>query len=168
MLFDAKLEKAQIYEVVLTGGSSRIPKIQVIKKEFFGKQPNMEPNPDEAVACGAAIHAADLMSQRSNTMQQSNSVRDVMPLSWGIEIKGGKMETVVQSNTPIPANIHHNFTTSVDNQSEVRFAVYEGTRPLVKDNQYHSGFTLHNIPLQPRGVPQFDATFAIDGNGIMS
>ena len=168
VLDDAGLKKWAIDEVVMTGGSVRIPKIVEIVEAFFKpKTLNMSVDVDEAVAHGAAILAAHLAGDESSAPKHFN-IHDVTPLSLGIELRDKSMCTVVKRNTRIPLTSSYTFTTADDNQASGLFSVYEGERPLVKDNTFLGQFVLKNIPPFPRGVPNLDSVFEIDRDGILT
>ena len=162
-LEDARLSASQIDEVLLVGGSSRIPKVQAIVKEFFGKEPNRSVNPDEVVAIGAAIQGGVLAGDVKDVL-----LLDVTPLSLGIETLGGVMTKLIASNTTIPTRKSEVFSTAVDNQPSVEIKVLQGERPMAKDNKQIGVFHLDGIAPAPRGIPQIEVTFDIDANGILN
>jgi molecular chaperone DnaK len=161
-LKDAGLDKSQVNEVVLVGGSTRIPKVQELVKEFFGKEPHKGVNPDEVVAMGAAIQGGVLGGQVDDVL-----LLDVTPLSLGIETLGGVMTTLIERNTTIPAKKSEIFSTAADNQPSVDIHVLQGEREFAKDNRTLGQFQLTGLPAAPRGVPQIEVTFDIDANGIV-
>jgi L1 cell adhesion molecule like protein len=168
VLRDAKLDKASVHEIVLVGGSTRIPKIQRLVADFFNKEPNKSINPDEAVAYGAAVQAAILSGDTSSKSTNEILLLDVAPLSLGIETAGGVMTALIKRNTTIPTKKSETFSTYSDNQPGVLIQVYEGERARTKDNNLLGKFELTGIPPAPRGVPQIEVTFDVDANGIMN
>jgi molecular chaperone DnaK len=162
-LSDAGVDPRQIDEVVLVGGSTRIPKVQQIVKELFGKEPHKGVNPDEVVAVGAAIQAGVLAGEVKDLL-----LLDVTPLSLGIETLGGVMTTLITRNTTIPTRKSETFSTAADSQTSVEVHVLQGERPLARDNRTLGRFQLVGIPPAPRGVPQIEVTFDIDANGMVN
>jgi len=162
-LSDAGLEPSKIDEVVLVGGSTRIPKVQQIVKELFGREPHKGVNPDEVVAVGAAVQAGVLAGDVKDLL-----LLDVTPLSLGIETLGGVMTTLIPRNTTIPTRKSEIFSTAADNQTSVEVHVLQGERPLARDNRTLGRFHLVGLPPAPRGVPQIEVTFDIDANGIVN
>ncbi|TDZ37825.1 Heat shock 70 kDa protein [Colletotrichum spinosum] len=169
VLSDAKIDKSQVHEIVLVGGSTRIPRIQKLISDYFnGKEPNKSINPDEAVAYGAAVQAAILSGDTSSKSTNEILLLDVAPLSLGIETAGGMMTKLIPRNTTIPTKKSEVFSTFSDNQPGVLIQVYEGERQRTKDNNLLGKFELTGIPPAPRGVPQIEVTFDVDANGIMN
>ena len=162
-LKDAGYSVSQIDEVILVGGSSRIPKIQEIVEKFFGKKPNRSVNPDEVVAIGAGIQGAVLTGDVKDVL-----LLDVTPLNLGIETMGGVMTTMISSNTTIPTKKTEVYSTASDNQPGVQIHVLQGERPMAPQNKSLGMFNLDGIPPAPRGVPQIEVTFDIDANGILN
>ena len=162
-LADAHLSASQIDEVILVGGSTRIPKVQELVKDFFGKEPNKSVNPDEVVAIGAAIQGGVLAGDVKDVL-----LLDVTPLSLGIETLGGVMTKLIESNTTIPVHKEQVFSTAADNQPSVEIRVLQGERPMAKDNKQIGVFHLDGIAPAPRGIPQIEVSFDIDTNGILS
>lgn len=168
VLIDSKLSKSQVDEVVLVGGSTRIPKVQQLIKDFFnGKEPCKSVNPDEAVAYGAAVQAAILAGVKSDATKDILLI-DVAPLSLGIETAGEMMTKIIERNSTIPCKKQKIFSTYADNQPAVTIQVYEGERPRTKDNHSLGRFDLTGIPPAPRGVPQIEVTFDLNANGILN
>ncbi|HEY4542652.1 MAG TPA: molecular chaperone DnaK, partial [Noviherbaspirillum sp.] len=159
---DAGVKVSDIQDVILVGGMTRMPKVQEKVKEFFGKEPRKDVNPDEAVAVGAAIQGSVLSGDRKDLL-----LLDVTPLSLGIETLGGVMTKMIQKNTTIPTKFSQVFSTADDNQPAVTIKVYQGEREMATGNKLLGEFNLEGIPPSPRGVPQIEVTFDIDANGIL-
>jgi molecular chaperone DnaK len=162
-LKDAGIEPKEIDEVVLVGGSTRVPKVRELVKEIFGKDPHQGVNPDEVVAVGAAIQGSVLAGDRSDVL-----LLDVCPLTLGIETEGGVMTPLVERNTTIPVEKKNVFSTAADNQTAVTVRVFQGERKMAAHNRLLGEFNLEGIPAQPRGVPQIEVKFDIDQNGILN
>ncbi len=162
-LSDAGVTPAQIDEVVLVGGQTRMPRIQAIVRELFGKEPHKGVNPDEVVAVGAAVQGGVLGGEVKDVL-----LLDVTPLSLGIETMGGVFTKLIERNTTIPTRKTDVFSTASDNQPSVEIKVYQGERSMARDNRLLGVFQLGNIPPAPRGVPQIEVTFDIDANGILN
>ncbi len=162
-LKDAGYKTSDIDEVILVGGSTRMPKVQELVKQFFGREPHKGVNPDEVVAIGAAIQGGVLTGEVKDVL-----LLDVTPLSLGIETLGGVMTTLIPSNTTIPTRKSETFSTAADNQPSVEINVLQGERSMAKDNKQLGRFILDGIPPAPRGIPQVEVTFDIDANGILN
>ena len=160
---DAGVSKSEIDEIILVGGSTRIPRIQQAVEEFFGKKPNKGVNPDEVVAIGASIQGGVLSGDVKDVL-----LLDVTPLSLGIETMGGVYDVVIESNSTIPTKKSKVYSTAADNQPQVEIHILQGERPMAKDNRSVGRFILDGIPPAPRGVPQIEVIFDIDSNGILN
>ncbi|MBE2281819.1 MAG: molecular chaperone DnaK, partial [Ignavibacteriaceae bacterium] len=158
----AGVSKDEINEVILVGGSTRIPKVQELVKKVFGKEPHKGVNPDEVVAIGAAIQGAVLSGEVKDVL-----LLDVIPLSLGLETLGGVMTTIIKANTTIPTTKSETFSTAADSQPSVEIHILQGERPMANDNRTLGNFHLDGIPPAPRGVPQIEVTFDVDANGIL-
>lgn len=159
----AKLSPKDIDEVVLVGGSTRMPRIQQLVRDFFGKEPNKSVNPDEAVALGAAVQAGVLSGEVQGVL-----LLDVIPISLGVETLGGVFTKLIEANTTIPTRRTEIFSTAADNQTTVEIHVLQGERPMATDNRSLGRFYLEGIPPAPRGIPQIEVTFDVDANGILT
>ena len=162
-LKDAKLQPSDIDEVVLVGGSTRVPKVREVVKEIFGKEPHQGVNPDEVVSIGAAIQGSVLAGDRTDVL-----LLDVTPLTLGIETEGGVMTALIERNTTIPAERKNTFSTAADNQTAVTVRVFQGERKMATQNRLLGEFNLEGLPPAPRGVPQIEVKFDIDQNGILN
>jgi molecular chaperone DnaK len=163
-LADAKLTPAEIDEVILVGGSTRIPRVRQLVQDFFKKEPNKSVNPDEAVAIGAAVQAGIIGGE----VEEQMVLLDVTPLSLGVETLGGVMTRLIERNTTIPTEKKETFSTAADSQTEVTIHVLQGEREFARDNRTLGRFNLQGIPPAPRGMPQIEVTFNIDSNGILN
>ena len=161
-LADAKLKPSDVHEVVLVGGSTRIPMVQKLVKDFFGREPNRSVNPDEIVAVGAAVQGAILTGDKDILLL------DVTPLTLGLKVEGGLMVPILSRNAAIPTKKSQVFSTAADNQPAVTIEVYQGERPMANDNRKLGTFDLDGIPAARRGVPQIEVTFDMDANGILN
>jgi molecular chaperone DnaK len=160
---DAGVQPSQIDEVVLVGGATRMPKVQDMVRNLFGKEPNRSVNPDEVVAVGAAVQGGVLGGEVKDVL-----LLDVTPLSLGIETLGGVFTKLIERNTTIPTRKSEVFSTAADNQPSVEIKVYQGERAMARDNRLLGVFQLGNLPPAPRGIPQIEVTFDIDANGILN
>jgi molecular chaperone DnaK len=161
---DAKMSAGDVDEVVLVGGSTRIPRVRQIVKDLFGKEPNKSINPDEAVALGAAVQAGIIGGE----VEEQMVLLDVTPLSLGVETLGGVMTRLIERNTTIPHERKETFSTAADNQTEVTIHVLQGEREFARDNRTLGRFNLQGIPPAPRGMPQIEVVFSVDANGILN
>ncbi|GMF55992.1 unnamed protein product [[Candida] boidinii] len=159
---DADLTKKDIDDVILVGGMTRMPKIRKTVEKFFGIKPNIDINPDEAVALGAAIQGAVLSGEVKDVL-----LLDVTPLTLGIETYGGLFSPLIPRNTTVPCKIKQMYSTAVDGQNSIDINVYQGERPIVEDNKLIGKFKLSGIPAQPKGVPKIEVSFDIDADGII-
>merc|ERR1711981_714185 len=162
-LKDADMDKSDIHEVLLVGGMSRMPKVQEVVKDIFGKAASKAVNPDEAVAMGDAIQGGVLTGNVSDVL-----LLDVTPLSLGIETLGGVIHKIINRNTTIPTKKSQVYSTAADGQTQVEIKIYQGERDMAKDNKMLGNFILSGIPPMPRGQPQIEVTFDIDANGIVN
>ena len=162
-LADAKIDKSKIAEVILVGGMTRMPKVQQVVKDFFGKEPNKSVNPDEAVALGAAIQGGVISGDVKDVL-----LLDVTPLTLGIETMGSVMTPLIERNTTVPSSKSQVFSTASDNQPQVEIHILQGERPMAADNKTLGSFILDGIPAAPRGIPQIEVIFDIDANGILN
>src|SRR4029079_15356460 len=163
VLENSGIDTAEIHQVVLVGGMTRMPAVQRAVQSFFGKQPHKGVNPDEVVACGAAIQAAALSGEMEEVL-----LLDVTPLSLGVETGGGVFYAIIPRNTTIPTKRGEIFTSSIDNQPFVPIHVLQGEREMAADNKTLAKFELSPIPPAPRGVPEIEVTFEIDANGVVN